>query len=413
MRFRKLLLTCLWLVGDVAQACQSNADCSYNGICNTTAGTCACDAAWKGTHCTTLNLLPARPNSGLNASSSATDPEPDGSWGGTITKHTTDKTTYHMFVAQFVNRCGFNQWYSNSRIVHAVSDTADGEYKVQDVVVPVWAHNPAVVRGPMGEWILTYVSNSSWTEADAAVCANGTVVRNATKQGKPLNVNYMMVATDPNGPWSEPMELDSVFDDAVPPFLTNGQPNRNTNLVLSVNKHGVLVGLWRRCCTPPPKYAPPGGGGASVVFSVHSPDWEDPNLWKPNSTALFPTLPANGYEDPHIYRDPRHDNVFHAVFHDMVGGWHKPEFNNTRVGAHAYSDDGGHTWVSTGVAFDLRVEYQDGTTREYIQRERPHMLLGDDGYPAYLVSGVTWNLSEVLNTCTIVQPIATKSSQES
>ena len=40
-----------------------------------------------------------------------------------------------------------------------------------------------------------------------------------------------------------------------------------------------------------------------------------------------------------------------AVFHDMEGGWHRPEFNNTRVGSHAYSADGGRSWVSTGVAF--------------------------------------------------------------
>ena len=33
--------------------------------------------------------------------------------------------------------------------------------------------------------------------------------------------------------------------------------------------------------------------------------------------------------------------VVHAVFHNMIGGWHKPEFNNTQVGAHAYSTDGG------------------------------------------------------------------------
>ena len=49
--------------------------------------------------------------------------------------------------------------------------------------------------------------------------------------------------------------------------------------------------------------------------------------------------------DPHIWQDPRRtvggSPVFHAVFHNMVGGWHKPEYNNTQVGAHAYSADGG------------------------------------------------------------------------
>eukprot|EP00663_Eupelagonemidae_sp_cell21sb_P001224 gene1224-4727_t len=54
---------------------------------------------------------------------------------------------------------------------------------------------------------------------------------------------------------------------------------------------------------------------------------------------------------------PKREGVFHAVFHDMVGGWHKPEFNNTQVGAHAFSADGGRSWVDTGVAFNLTVDY--------------------------------------------------------
>ena len=91
----------------------------------------------------------------------------------------------------------------------------------------------------------------------------------------------------------------------------------------------------------------------------------------------------------------------------MVGGWHKPEFPNTQVGAHAYSEDGGRTWVSTGVAFNLTVDYVDGTSTTFIQRERPHMVLGSHGEPTHLVSGVTYSLHSSLPTCTIVQPVGT------
>ena len=89
----------------------------------------------------------------------------------------------------------------------------------------------------------------------------------------------------------------------------------------------------------------------------------------------------------------------------MIGGWHGPEFNNTQVGAHAYSADGGATWVDTGVAFNLTVEYEGGESTTYIQRERPHLVL-DKGEPAYLVSAVTYSLLPTLPTCTIVQPIS-------
>eukprot|EP01045_Picozoa_sp_COSAG04_P009594 COSAG04_NODE_561_length_12576_cov_258.320910_5_plen_84_part_00 len=83
----------------------------------------------------------------------------------------------------------------------------------------------------------------------------------------------------------------------------------------------------------------------------------------------------------------------------MVGGWHNKPGDwdtNIQVGAHAYSEDGvrstdsglcsrchpnsprvsvrqGHTWVDTGVAFNLTVDYTDGSSTTFIQRERPHM----------------------------------------
>ena len=34
-----------------------------------------------------------------------------------------DDGRFHMFVSQFVGGCGFNQWGTNSRVVHATDDT--------------------------------------------------------------------------------------------------------------------------------------------------------------------------------------------------------------------------------------------------------------------------------------------------
>jgi hypothetical protein len=183
-----------------------------------------------------------------------------------------------MFVAQFVNNCGFNQWSVNSQVVHAVA--------VKDVTVPVWAHNPAVVRGPSGEWVLTYCANATVNMSEAT-CSNGTVTKNSTfpTYPPPLEKNFMSIANSPDGPWSDPIQIDAPFDKAVPPFQAKGQPNRNTNLVMSIAPDGTMKGLWRRCCSPPPKYAPPGGEGASVIFSVHASDWKNLSTWKANSTG--------------------------------------------------------------------------------------------------------------------------------
>ena len=109
------------------------------------------------------------------------------------------------------------------------------------------------------------------------------------------------------------------------------QPNRNTNLALTIDADGAMAGLWRRCCSPPPKYHPPGGGGESVLFAVHAAHWRNLSTWAASGTKLLPQLRANGYEDPHVWRDPRRRAgsglpILHALFHNMQGGWHRPEF---------------------------------------------------------------------------------------
>lgn len=45
--------------------CNSGYDCQLNGKCNTASQRCECDAAWTGDMCEQLNLLPAKPDAGL------------------------------------------------------------------------------------------------------------------------------------------------------------------------------------------------------------------------------------------------------------------------------------------------------------------------------------------------------------
>eukprot|EP00939_MAST-03C_sp_MAST-3C-sp1_P002926 g2926.t1 len=78
----------------------------------------------------------------------------------------------------------------------------------------------------------------------------------------------------------------------------------------------------------------------------------------------------------------------------------------TLVGSHANSEDEGRVWVSTGVAFDLTVDYEGGLRRTFIQRERPFIVLNaTTGLPAYLVSAVAYSLEPALPACTIFQPV--------
>ena len=154
-----------------------------------------------------------------------------------------------------------------------------------------------------------------------------------------------------------------------------------------------MAGLWRRCCAPTPKYRPSGGGGTSIIFTVHASDWRNTSTWKANSTAAFPNLLANGYEDPHNYRDSKRINVLHTVLHNMIGGWHEPEYPNTQVGAHAFSENGGESWSDTSVAFNLTVGYSNVMSTTFVQHERPHVVLNSQGEPASLISLFVMNES--------------------
>ena len=150
---------------------------------------------------------------------------------------------------------------------------------------------------------MTWVQNaSSRAQSYEARCNNnGDFISNSSIQGElpEIQHNYMSVAKSPAGPWSTPVPIDAPLDAAVPPFLTKGLPNRNTNIIMSIQPDGSMVGLWRRCCSPPPTLQPPGGGGASVLFAVHAEHWRNVSTWKASNRSIFPDLPANGYEGAH------------------------------------------------------------------------------------------------------------------
>jgi hypothetical protein len=88
--------------------------------------------------------------------------------------------------------------------------------------VPVFAGNPAVVRGENGEWIMIF--EHSWPppcDFSVCTCDNGTTTAqcNAAQAAKDCNYNtarwpsYMAYATDPNGPWSTPEMIPAFRDE--------------------------------------------------------------------------------------------------------------------------------------------------------------------------------------------------------
>ena len=170
--------------GVVQWPCRSDDDCSLNGKCGQQ-GACKCRPAWKGLRCETLNLLPPTRGAGYRATDGGHNTS---SWGGAVLKGTDSKYQYvgtmlllplllpllllpplltgcplfcSMWAAEMTEHCGIGTWQQNSRVIHATSDSPGGVYKRVGVTWEVFSHEPEVVPGPNGEFIMFFTASDS------------------------------------------------------------------------------------------------------------------------------------------------------------------------------------------------------------------------------------------------------------
>jgi len=198
------------ITGSVHWDCRNDEDCSLNGKCQVN-GACRCRAAWKGRRCETLNVLPPSRSSGYRGTD---DGHNTSSWGGAVLKD--DAGTYHMWASEMTEHCGIGAWVQNSRIIHATSSSPAGPYIRKDVTWGVFAHEPEVVPGPNGEYIMYFTANPRYPRPDGGehgwcnCCREGSGPCDGSTGpgdcpgGAPGEGNsYMSWTMDPNGGWSE------------------------------------------------------------------------------------------------------------------------------------------------------------------------------------------------------------------
>jgi len=92
--------------GQVLWPCESDAGCSFNGICRSS-GQCDCDPAWEGIWCEKLALLPVnRTRLGYRYTRQLNNVS---SWGGAVLyDDVTDR--WHMWASEMTKGCGINAW---------------------------------------------------------------------------------------------------------------------------------------------------------------------------------------------------------------------------------------------------------------------------------------------------------------
>ena len=379
--------------GRIIQACQSDVNCSYNGVCNSKTGNCSCDAGWYGYTCNNLNLLPAIPNTGYNYTNSSFNTSP---WGGSIQYDSKNKV-YSMMVAEMEYNCGINSWTTNSQIVFA--QTSDNNYiskysRINRMLVP-FAHSPDIIYASnTNEYVLIYVHNKTNNDVPPCrLCNSGWTPSGCKSQNvsevtaiRYISGDNLSVAWDINQ-WSNPIELYNIGEG-------------DSNFAAQINDDGGLVGMMRT--------------GATSLYLVTAKDWKDNSSYvlhnnggdgNQDSPGLFPYLTENGMEDPYVWKDC--NGRWHALFHNRMPA--DPYDSQLLCGSHAYSDTNGTKWILGGTAFSNTVvfnvtdengEKYDNVT--FSRRERPHLVF-DGCKPAAITSGVEFYKDK---TFTLIQPIS-------
>jgi len=334
----------LTFVVAVFGACSRDEDCFLNGVC--TNGNCVCDYSWSGATCNVINFHPAPPTTGYGLVPNVT------AWGGIPVLV---GNTYHLLNTEIVDGCGLCKWGSNSRVIHATSDTLLGPYKYQNQALGIWSHNPHVIADHSSgtpTYLLFHIGN-----------ADGGTPVNCPHQGvesgfglpkskAPMASGVLHTATDPSGTWTpqNPSGLGGCNNPA-PYVFTNG------SIILVCAQDGTNVytannwkGPWR---------------GASLQYSGNAGTgiWEDPFIWR-DKRGNFKMI-------AHVYPQPG----------QMQHYW-------DRVSGFAYSRDGIHWVRQPWQPYTNVIQHTTGSI-SYTTRERPKIFFDKDGVtPLALFTGV-------------------------
>jgi hypothetical protein len=396
--------------------CVTDADCSLNGVC--TGGSCLCDDGWTtypslkldGPDCGQLDLLPAASDTsfhGLDTNKS--------SWGGSVLHLPTatdgvggggGKKKWTMFAAEMTRGCTLRHWTTNSEVVMATADDPQGPYTEAFQIIPPWAHNPEAILTPGGEVVV-------FTLGD----------------GKPVHGPEFPCDAAPGAPTPAPLPPR-----APTPAPTPGSAVHNVSMLL----HHAAVGSvgdasawaahnatlvdfpvafqWEGNWNPAPVALPDGrvrvmahtgfsgyfnelvGWSGEVV--IEAPSWEGPYRLVSSRDV---TNCTHCEEDPFMWQD--HRGNWHVIYHRMFdngtdcngypdggpGGVPPAKPCKAPEGrwsmGHSFSPDG-LVWSSISRCANTTAQLLGGGSITFTSRERPKLVMGDDGRPAFLSNAV-------------------------
>ena len=261
---------------------------------------------------------------------------------------------WHLYGSRWPAAYGMSGWLTDSRIFRAEGDSPAGPFRFAEELTaltePAWSrhmnHNPKVMK-IKGTYCLYYIG-TRWN-ADGAACRKDRRSWERVWCNKRIGV---ATAESPAGPWI-PCPNNPVLD--------------------------VRPGHWDCCLTSNPvafekddsvymiyKSAPQIGSqpfvqqlGLTVADHVCGP------YRRTGRSPLF----SHNIEDPYVWRE---GDAYWMLSKDMTGN-----VCNVRQAGILYRSDDGVNWrlASEPLAYDLMVEWQDGSRQSFQRLERPHLYL--------------------------------------
>eukprot|EP01063_Lacrimia_lanifica_P007813 TRINITY_DN1501_c0_g1_i1.p1 TRINITY_DN1501_c0_g1~~TRINITY_DN1501_c0_g1_i1.p1 ORF type:complete len:424 (+),score=136.29 TRINITY_DN1501_c0_g1_i1:66-1337(+) len=398
----------LWLLALAAAAataaqpdvpCKTDMDCSLNGECVN--NLCVCDPGWTTRPaglknatlpgCGYLDFLPAAKNDCGGACVYAGGGVNKVSWGGSVLPD--GNGGYNMFVAEMVNNCSLSNYGTNSQVVLATSQSPNGPFERQKVILPPFAHNPEAIRASDGTWVLytlgTGVATKPIKDCNAPSTGHEEPVDTAEENDASAvpdggRSSFMLHYTDDvHGEWKN-MTMDiKGYNPKWKMVNWNPAPVLLPDGTVRVMIH-TLIGRW------------------AGIAIIEAPSWQGPYTVMDGQFAGDDDNCTLCEEDPFMWVDKRGN--WHALYHrmyDAVGElspyWGHPESQKWVQpksalvspgwpGGHAFSKDG-LTWSTWNRCYDSYVTVEDGSTNLAGRIERPKLLFAADGTPTHLYNG--------------------------
>lgn len=312
-------------------------------------------------------------------------------WCGSVIKG--EDGRYHMFASRWSKDLPMSPgWCLASEIVRAVSDTPEGPYVYEEIILPsrgpaYWdgqmTHNPQITK--YKDTYILYYTGTTYpfdkvrsTETDMPLNFLSYVARSNQRVG-------IAIAKSINGPWKrydEPLlktragHYDEFYTSNPAPIVKS---DGSTAMIYKTREY---IG---------------GNSGPMKLALANSKDPLNRVYNRPLSMPLFGTNKTE-IEDPFIwFRDKR----YHMIAKDMTG-----DICGERHGGIYASSDDAVDWKlhRNQKSYSRKVLWDDGIIREMGSLERPSLLFDEngkathmffataDGPGGYSIADNTWNM---------------------